>query len=123
MSLVIAPSPVRVYLPAKMALLVRLLALAALLLMPFGMSAPAAAAEHHAPASQGHCDGTGEPSGKKTDGALPQAHCAAACTALPLQPDVPVKPGFARAEPPVGTALYGRVGDQPETATPPPKLS
>ena len=115
----IAPSSVKVYRRRSVALLFRLLAIAVLVLMPFGMSTPAAAS-HHASGSQGHCDGSSQPDQGKT---MPQVHCAAACTALPDQPLTAAAARFSRALPPAISAMYGMTGEQPETATPPPKLS
>lgn len=119
MTPVIAASSAKVYRQPSMALLFRLLALAALFLMPFGMSTPAAAA-HHKSGSQSHCDGSSQPDQGST---MPQVHCAAACTALPDQPLTPTVARFSRALPPAIPAMYGMIGEQPETATPPPKLS
>jgi hypothetical protein len=101
----------------------RLLMLAAVLLMPFAMSAAPAAAAHHAQMStmpMQHCP---EPD-RGTAGKSAVAHCTMPCSAAlpavdlvvmttPPELGAPVEPGFIRA----------LRGIQLEIATPPPRLS
>ena len=106
-----------------MALLWKLLAIVALVLTSFGMTAPAAAAPHHgagAAMAMEHCpDGDG--TAGKTDG-VPE--CAMACSAALPAADLaqPQLPTIVRApEPgPLASLLHGL---HPDIATPPPKGS
>ena len=118
----IAARRVRVYPSVVTAALFRLLAIAAMLLMPFGMGlAPAAASSGHkmSMAPSGHCDQA--PASKSNKAKLPMS-CAAACTALPATPaSIPLPdqlPPIANwsVNPP---ALSGTA---PPPATPPPRL-
>jgi hypothetical protein len=102
-------------------LLLRLLALAALLVMPFGMAAPASAHGSAAMAAEGHCAPDSKPD--RADKSIAMSHCAGSCTALPSE--VPVAPRVA-----LGSALQPVLHkpdrpttEAPEIATPPPKLS
>ena len=100
---------------------IRLLALLAVLVMPFGMIAPAAAA-HHEPAAampMKHCPDSQE---SKTEGGI--AKCAMACSAALQElgsPTIGCR-AIARASPlpSVTQALHGIRDD---IATPPPKRS
>jgi hypothetical protein len=118
----IASSSGAAYLPVMPALIIRLLTLAALALMPFGMSAAAAGPAPHAaaPPAAGPCD---EQGGRASDESADRpAGCSAGCpmfvadlvpTAAPL-----VAVGQTPAPP-----LAGRwLSLPPETATPPPKI-
>lgn len=97
------------------AICLRLLTILALLAMPFGMPAAAAAA----PAMQaGHCDSQhDEPSREPSQGAI---HCVG-CTALPVLTPQLSQPGPPRTQ----QLTHGRVvafrGIELEIATPPPK--
>ncbi len=103
--------------------LLRLLAIAALLLMPIGMGMTPAAAATHATVStataEGHCDGA--PQGKAAKGQV-GLHCSGACIALPAEPAradaQPVLPGPSLAAGSVQTFH----GTAPPPATPPPRV-
>lgn len=109
------------YLP-RMAVLWKLLTIAALMLMPFGMSAAMAApVDHTSAATAEQCgDHGGQPVEKSTK---QLADCAMACSMLmaaetrikELAPAVRLAPARPFAE--RGTGLH------PDTATPPPKPS
>lgn len=105
-----------------MALAFRLLAILAILTMPFGMAAaPAAAAdEHHSAAMpMEHCpdgqDRQRDPGGSFAECAMP---CSAALPAANLSPAVAITLPRAPAEPAFQIALSGILL---EIATPPPK--
>src|SRR5688572_20627404 len=105
------------------AAILRLLTLAALVLMPFGMSAAASAAPiHHAPAavSAGHCDERGEPAGQSRDQAT---DCAVSCSMLALAEARIQEPVQAPPIAPARPLLERGTGLHPDTATPPPKHS
>lgn len=99
----------------------RLLLLAALLLMPFGMAPAAAATFHHdmgAAMPTGHCpDG---PSKHHVNGGI--AKCTMVCSAS-LPAVAPVEPELLSAQPPPARPMTGQRlhGLHLETATPPPK--
>lgn len=101
----------------------RLLLLIAVLLMPVGMTPAAAGTMHHAAASEipmGHCPDQGE--NHRTNSGI--AECTMACTAaLPAiassGAELPVI-DRAPAQSPAPERLDGM---DPETATPPPRLS
>lgn len=102
----------------------RLLAVAALLIMPLGMSAaPAVAAPQH-PAMTGmpmeHC-----PDKTPTDpGKSASAECTMACAAALPALDAPVAQPMSVAREPAQALFVQRLhGLHPETATPPPKHS
>lgn len=107
-----------------MPVLLRLLALVALLLMPFAMGpSPAAAAPGaHAGAGtmhEGHCTDCSEHDSGKAAISL---HCSAACTALPAEsPGAPALMLFPRAMPDA-QLVHGLAGAIPPPATPPPRL-
>lgn len=105
------------------AVILRLLTLAAVVLMPFGMGAAVATAAHHAPASAaaGHCEEQeSQPAEQSSDQAI---DCAIACSMLATTE--------ARADEPAPSLCLARgrplaergSGLHPDTATPPPKLS
>lgn len=111
------------YFAPMLAALLRLLTVAALTLMPFGMGAANASGTRHAPtmAGAGHCDEQdGQPIEKSRD---LLAGCPAGCSMFIAE--------LARPEEP--TSLLGQVADFPpverwtslpaETATPPPKIA
>ena len=105
------------------AVILKLLTLAALALMPFGMGAASAVPVHHAAAAAGagHCDEQGgEPAGQSRDQAT---DCAVSCSMLALAEariQEPVQtPRIALARP----VLERGTGLHPDTATPPPKHS
>lgn len=110
--------------PCRMAFLWKLLVLIAVLVMPFGMSAAPASSAHHAPATSmpmGHCpdQSSGHDSMK---GGI--AECTMACAgALPAA----VRSAGYRLKPVAelrfATASRSLHGLDPDTATPPPKLS
>ena len=120
--LVIARKGHSPYLSQMVALVLRLLAVAALFLMPLGMVTPASAHGGEVTlTTDGHCGDADAPAGSRKT--LPQVHCAASCTALPAIPAVvpslaPVAPDLPH--PAVATRI---VGQHPEIATPPPKDS
>lgn len=100
----------------------KLLALLAVLLMPLGMSA-AAAADHHASmagASTNHCPDQSSQHPQR-DGA---AMCSMACaSALPAQELIRNEPPVRRAALVMPVADHRLHGVLPEIATPPPKLA
>lgn len=101
----------------------RLLALIAALLMPFGMPAAAAAPSHHEQMStmtMEHCpDPDKAPAGK---GAL--AECTMACAAALPASDLPPPDGPVAFRVPVEpSAIATLSGIDMEIATPPPRLS
>jgi hypothetical protein len=106
------------------AVLLRLLALAAVMLMPLGMSASAAPAGQPAMAGMaGHCDeqGNGDEQGSPEDGAPEAPMDCTGCAAL--MASAGPRPGI-RAVPklPARVADLSPVpGSVPELATPPPK--
>ena len=99
----------------------RLLAVVALVAMPFGMSAASAGPAHHAPAeaTAGHCDEQGGQPAEDPGDRL--AGCTASCSMFMAD--------IAAAEAPVALAAQSKVRPiarhwsslPPETATPPPK--
>lgn len=97
-----------------------LLALAAMLLMPFGMSAASAAPSHRAPmamAAMGHC-------GDSAPGRSPapsHSDCAISCTALLATTAQAPEPARLAALPALPRLAEPFSGLVPETATPPPK--
>lgn len=110
----------------------RLLAIAALVLMSFGMGdgsavahAPAPASPHHQAMDMGHCGdaATPEPAGKPSGHPVKSAHCALACTALPPA-DAAAAPGqpLPVATPPESApACFAGIDVTP--TPPPPRLS
>lgn len=106
------------------ALILRLLTLAALLLMPLGMQAASANPVHHAPAAAttaGHCDEQGgQPAGRSPDQAV---DCTMACSMLPAVEARAQDPAPIRGLPSQRPLAEPGAGLHPDTATPPPKLS
>jgi hypothetical protein len=101
----------------------RLLALVAVMLMPFGMSAAATATVHHPQMdamSMQHCpDQNSKPHSKSL-----LAECTMACAAALPALDTPVAERMSVAhEPAQALLVQGLHGLHPETATPPPKDS
>lgn len=116
---VIAGQAAGPYLAGMASALLRLLMLAALLLMPTGMAGAPALAASSGSAAAGHCDEHEEPADAP---AKPQAHCTA-CSALPaieapeqLAGLIPQAPRLLARSTPFSDV-------QPEIATPPPRLS
>ena len=107
------------------ATMIRLLALVALVLMPFGMAGTPAVAQpmpaNHAMGQQGHCEG------QSGDGEAPapssqQMHCAM-CAALPAaEPPAPAA-GLRPATPRILATASPFNGIALEIATPPPRLA
>lgn len=111
----------RLYLGGMVARLARLFALIALVLMPLSMASASASSQHTASAPAGQCDEHQKqkpadvPSGAKM-------HCTA-CAALPAL-DAPVPIAELRPQMPMRLAPAEFIdGIEPETATPPPRLS
>ena len=102
-------------------MILKLLALIALVLMPFGMgSAMAGPAHHPATASAGHCDEQrGQPAENRSSIA---PDCTACSMAIVAQARVQVPAAAARVPAARPFPVRG-IGLHPETATPPPKLS
>ena len=111
------------YVAAVASVMLRMLALIALVIMPFGMTAAPAQAQpvHHAMAmaGNGHCD---EQQDQHRAPTRNQTDCAAACTALPA----PAEPILARPLKPKAPRAVALVapfhGIVLEIATPPPRL-
>ena len=107
----------------KAALLTRLLAAFALLLMPLGMAAADPAMAHSAaPAVASHCDdGHEAPADKSRQGH--EIDCTIACSAL--RPVDPVQTaGPSALSPAAPAAIPDRLGGlHPEAAIPPPRRS
>jgi hypothetical protein len=107
-----------------MRLFSRLLVLVAVMLMPFGMSAPASASTAHdqmmAGMPMGHCpDQAPRHDGKSAFGECTMA-CAAALPAIDRRSD---EPDLIVREPVQSVAVQRLRGLHPETATPPPKTA
>jgi hypothetical protein len=100
----------------------KLLLLMAVLLMPLGMTAPAAARQHHGSSAtmpMEHCPDEGIPDAK---GGI--AQCTMACAAA--LPAMDASAGEALTivcTPELPAAVQRLHGVQPDTATPPPKAS
>jgi hypothetical protein len=102
--------------------LVRLLALLAVMLMPFGMVPAAASAAHHQMASMPmqHCPEQGSGHQPKTAFAVCTMACSAALPALDQSAAERLPIAREQGQP----SLAQRLSDlHPEIATPPPKLS
>jgi hypothetical protein len=99
----------------------RLVALIAVLLMPFGMRpAEAAPMRHHAAMPMPHCPDQG--SGHESKGAF--AECTMACSAaLPAAQPANERPLLIACAPTHAAAVRILRGLHPDTATPPPKRS
>ncbi len=117
---VIARQGSQPYLRPMASAVLKLVAFLAVLLMPLGIAtAPAAAEPHSATAASGHCDEHQKPAEAPAE---PQAHCTG-CSALPAM-EAPAAAGEARPQAPMLLALSDfRAGVEPDTITPPPKLS
>ena len=105
---------------SAMAILCRLVALLAVLLMPFGMQPAAAApAQHHAAMAAQHCPQQAPTHDQKVGFSDCTMACSAALPAADLQQ---VHPSIASVptEAVVARTLHGLVSD---TVTPPPKRS
>ncbi len=102
-------------------MLLRLLLLAAVLLMPFGMASANAATNHHsAPAAMQHCPDPA-PGQDMTGGIVGcTMACSAALPASGLPQDGPRLIVCAPTEAAAARILHGL---HPDTATPPPKRS
>lgn len=108
-----------------MSALLRLLALAALLLMPFGMGlgvGQAAAAQPAHPMNgsmaEGHCDRSADQEkGKAATG----THCGAACSALPAQPAGALASQALSRAALTANSVELFSGTIPPPATPPPR--
>jgi hypothetical protein len=115
---VIARQASRHYWTGMAAAVLRFLALVALMLMPLGMAAPAAAHAPMASAPGEHCADQSQPDETPAPKAM---DCVATCTALPAS-NTPVPAPLAAPSPPRLIALADIfVGIVPEIATPPPK--
>jgi hypothetical protein len=104
-----------------MAAVWKLLILIAVLLMPFGMTAPAA--PHRMTAATmpiGHCPDQDSNHGMKAGFHECTMACAAALPAADLVASEPLTIVCQRIAPPAAERLHGL---HPETATPPPKRS
>jgi hypothetical protein len=99
----------------------RLLALFALVLMPLSMASTTASAQPAASAAAGHCDEHPQP--KPADSpSNAKMHCTG-CTALPAM-EAPAPIAELRPEAPMRLRPVEFVdGIEPETATPPPRIS
>jgi hypothetical protein len=125
MTLVIARQARRAYVEMVIAALFRLMAIAAIILMPIGMGmAPAAAAgpsSHQTTGSsaEGHC---GQKPDSDNDNTMPM-QCAGSCSALPSQPAATSVHELA----PMACHLVGRVkvlhGVLLRLSTPPPRTT
>ena len=109
------------------AVVLRLLALVALVIMPLGMTttpalaqpAPhAMAADHDMPA--GHC---GEEQGGDEAPAPAKMDCTAACTALPASSTPMPEPAIKPKAPRTVSITAPFSGIEPEIATPPPRIA
>lgn len=122
MTPVIAEHGPCVYLGQMAATLLRMLALVALVMMPFGMTSAPAAVEgpHQAMAGMepGHCDDTGD-----NDEAPQGSHCALACSMVAAEPAPFFEPLQIPAVKPAFLPMLPFVAHQPEADPPPPKLA
>ena len=102
--------------------LLKMLALLAVLLMPFGMAPAAAAARQSQPASMPmqHCPEQGSSHGSKGGFAECTMACAAALPAADIRAGKPLLIITVSIAPGTQHALHGL---HPDTATPPPKTS
>lgn len=103
--------------------ILRLFTLIALVLLPFGMNASMAAApSDHAPvAMTQHCGEHGSKTADKTAKQL--VECTVACSALLAAETIFAEPPPTVRLPPAQLPVELVTGFQPDTATPPPKLS
>lgn len=112
-----------VYAPSVRNVIARIVLLAAVLLMPLGMTPSAATAAHHTMAPgmpMEHCPD--QSPGHDSKGAL--AQCTMACAAaVPASTASAEEPHLAAAETGVPALTQRLDGLHPETATPPPRLA
>jgi hypothetical protein len=99
----------------------RLIALVALLLMPFGMTAAPALAQQpgHSAAMAGHC---GDQPDRGQSQLPTKEHCAV-CGALPAADSPAPAPRLKPSMPRTAALAVSFAGIEPETATPPPKTA
>jgi hypothetical protein len=119
---VIAAKGSRPYWPAMAAVIFRLLAVVALVLMPLGMAGAPAIAQampaDHAAMPMGHCE---EQPSKDKAPAPSKMDCTAMCTALPAT-DTPLPAPVMRLVALRSATLAAPFdGIEPEIATPPPR--
>ena len=119
MNVLIETAPATAYCASMRSILLRLMALVAVLLLPLGM-APAAAHYEHSAASMTmqHCPDQGSKSVSKSGFAECTMACSAALAAADL-PAEPLPPSFP--VPVTATAVQILHGLHPDIATPPPK--
>ena len=118
----IVPHPPRPYVAVMREALAKLLLIAAILLMPFGMAAPADATQHQAPATSsamGHCP-EGTPDQRHSGG----GECTMACASTLPE----IAPAARHLLAPVAAPnqrflAEPLTGLHPETATPPPRFA
>jgi len=111
------------YVGAMRQALARLLLIAAMLLMPLGMAAPAAAVSHHAPAASSamsHCPDQGSPDQRQSGLGECTMACASALPAIAPTGEHSLAPVVA---PNLRLLSEPLAGLHPETATPPPRLA
>ena len=121
--LVIVGQPAEAYFAAMLMRFLRLLTLAALALMPFGMGAASASPADRAPAAAmaGHCDeGHGQPADDVGDR---MSGCTAGCAMALAEPVAASAPDPLPREMMAEAAASVWMNLPPETATPPPKHS
>ncbi len=119
---IIVKPPTAPYVAAMREALAKLLLIAAMLLMPLGMAAPAAAAQHHAPAASSamsHCP---------EEGATDQRHVGGECTmaCASTLPAIDRAGGdlLAPVATPSARILAAPLASlHPEIATPPPRFA
>lgn len=103
----------------------RMVALAALLLMPFGMGIGAVRAQTpdapamNAHAGQGHCPDQND----SRNGKMPSIHCGGTCSALPVVAPPPEAIVASAAADPVAGEALPMPGLAPIPGTPPPKTA
>ena len=118
---VIVPQGAEVYGGGMREALAKLLLMLTVLLMPFGMAAPAAAATHPMPAAampMQHCPEQGRASHPMS------AECTMACAATLPAVGMSAEEHVPLVAAPAPRALAERLlGLHPETATPPPRFS
>lgn len=122
MGVIVSPSNGAYFSPMP-AVIIRLLALLALIMMPFGMGAAMAAPVHHAPSSAAaeHCGEHGSQPDKKSPSQA--ADCAIACSMLMTAETGLAEPPPALRLPAARAPADHGHGLHPDTATPPPKPS
>ena len=100
----------------------RLLTVAALVVMPFGMSAASiGSAQHASVANKGHCD---DQSGKPAEEPVDRlAGCTAGCSMFMAEIAPAEAPIAVLGEAVAGPILQPWLSLPPETATPPPKIA